>query len=55
MRAGEEFRFLVVAVIDQRFMQTAKALCRIALDVLDLERLDDIDHEVGSRHAGGLR
>ncbi|HET9585625.1 MAG TPA: hypothetical protein VFP38_16440 [Bradyrhizobium sp.] len=55
MRAGEEFRFLIAAIVDQRFMQPAKALCRIARQVRDIERLDNIDHEVGARHAGGLR
>jgi hypothetical protein len=54
MRAGEEFRFLIAAIVDQRFMQPAKALCRIAR-LRDIERLDNIDHEVGARRAGALR
>src|SRR4029079_4169134 len=28
MRAGEEFRFLIAAIVDQRFVQTTKALCQ---------------------------
>ena len=54
MRAGEKFRFLVAAVVDQRFMQPTKTLRGIARDVIDIERLDDIDHEVGVRRAFGL-
>ena len=48
MRAGEEFRLLVAAVIDQGFMQAAETLRGIARDIFDIERLDDIDHKVGA-------
>ena len=63
MGAGEEFRHRVLAVVDQRLMDAAIARCRIGRQVFDVERLDDVDHEIRSgpalarigrniRHAG---
>ena len=63
MGAGEEFRHRVLAVVDQRLVDGAIARCRIGRQVFDVERLDDVDHEVRSgpalarigrniRHAG---
>ncbi len=55
VRDGQEFRHGVPAVIDQRLMQAAEARCRIGIDILDLQRFDDVDHEVGGRAARDLR
>ena len=51
--AGDELGILIAAVIDDRFVQAAKARAGIGADVLDSERLDDIDHEVGAGAIGG--
>ena len=48
VHAGEEFRLLVAAVVDQRFVQCAEARRRIAGQIFDVESLDDIDHEIGA-------
>jgi len=47
VHAGEELGFAVAAVVDQRFVQAPEARARIRRDVLEVERLDDVDHEVG--------
>ncbi len=46
MHAGQKFRLLVLAVVDQRLVQRAETRCRIAGQVFDVERLDDVDHEI---------
>ena len=51
MHAGEEFGAFVLAVIDQRLVQGAEARSRIAGQIFDVERLDDVDHEVGAGFA----
>src|SRR5215467_12672844 len=51
MHAGQELRFLVAAIVDDRLLQAAKARSRIGGDVLDAGCLDDIDHKVRSRPA----
>ena len=51
VRAGEEFRHRVLAVIDQRLVETAVARGRIGRQIFDVERLDDVDHEVGAGRA----
>ena len=55
VHAGEEFRHRVLAVIDQQLVQSAVARGRIGRDIFDVERLDDVDHEVGAGHAVFLR
>ena len=51
VRAGEEFRHRVLAVIDQRFVDAAVARGRIGGQIFDIERLDDVDHEIGAGRA----
>jgi len=46
VHAGQEFGFLVAAVIDQRLVQAAEARRRVRRQIFEIERLDDIDHEV---------
>jgi hypothetical protein len=41
-----EFGLLVAAVIDQRLVKAAEARCRIRKQIIDVEGLDDIDHEI---------
>ena len=50
VHAGEEFRHLVVAVVDQQLVQRAETRGAVRRAVLDVERLDDVDHEVGAGH-----
>ncbi len=45
--AGDELGLLIAAVVDDRFVETAKARAGIGADVLEPERLDDVHHEVG--------
>ena len=63
MGAGEEFRRRVLAVVDQQLVDGAIARCRVGRQVFDVERLDNVDHEIRSglalarigrdiRHAG---
>ncbi len=47
VHAGDDFR-LVVAVIDDRFVQTAIARSAVDEHVLDAERVDDVGHEVAA-------
>ena len=49
VQAGEELRLLVATVVDQRLVQAAKARARIGRHVVEVERLDDVDHEIGAR------
>ena len=51
VRAGEELRHLVAAVVDQRLVDAAVARRAVGRQILDVERLDDIDHEVGAGDA----
>src|SRR5262245_53464055 len=37
MRASQKLRFLVAAIIDEGFVQSAKTLCGIARDILDTQ------------------
>ena len=55
MRAGEELRHLVVAVVDQRLVDAAEARSAVRRQIFDVERLDDIDHEVGAGDAADAR
>ena len=50
-----EFRILVAAVIDDRFLQRHVCVCRNAEHVFKSEALDDIDHEVGPGPIDRLR
>src|SRR6516164_2387440 len=49
VRAGEEFRHRVLAVIDQGFVDPAVTRGRVGWQIFDLDRLDDVDHEIGAR------
>ena len=51
MRAGEELRHLVAAVVDQRLVDAAEARSAVRRQIFDVERLDDIDHEIGAGDA----
>jgi hypothetical protein len=51
VRAGEKFRHLVAAVIDQRLVDGAEAGSRVRRQIFDIEGLDDVDHEVGAGNA----
>ena len=46
--AGDEFGTFVPAIVDHRFVQAAEARSGIRADVLDAQRLDDVDHEIGA-------
>ena len=49
VRAGEEFRHRILAVIDQGFVDPAVTRGRVGWQILDVERLDDVDHKIGAR------
>ena len=51
--AGDEFGAFVPAVVDDGFVQAAEARSGIGADVLDAQRLDDVDHEIGAGAAFG--
>ena len=51
VRAGEELRHLVAAVVDQRLVDAAVARGAVGRQIFDVERLDDVDHEVGAGDA----
>ena len=53
MQAGEPLRLGGVAVIDEALLQGAEGRARAGGDVVDAERLDAIDHEVGTGLLGG--
>ena len=55
VHAGEEFRHRVLAVIDQRLVDAAIARGRIGRQVFDVERLDHVDHEIGTGRAVVVR
>ena len=46
--AGEELGTPVAAVVDERFVQPAEARARVRADVVEPERLEHVDHEVGA-------
>ena len=48
VHAGEELGLRVLPVVDERLVDAAEARARIGRDVLEVERLDDVDHEVGA-------
>ena len=52
VQAGQPFRLLVGAVIDEAFLQGPEGRAGAGRHVIDVQRLADIDHEVG---AGLLR
>ncbi len=58
MAAGDELRHRVAAVVDDRLVNAAEARAGIRRDVLEVQRLEDVDHEVaagpGGRFAGDL-
>ncbi len=51
--AGEQFRTLVPAIVDDRLVQGAKARTGIGGDVFEPEGLDDVHHEIRARAIGG--
>ena len=55
VHASDVFRHLVAAVVDQRLMQRAETRGAIRRHVFDVERLDDIDHEIGTGLARDTR
>ena len=55
VRAGEKFRHLVAAVVDQRLVDGAEARSRVRRQIFDIEGLDDVDHEVGAGNAADPR
>ena len=55
VRAREPLGRRVAAVIDERLVQAAEARRGIRDDVLELERLQHVDHEIGARVLDGQR
>ncbi len=55
VHAGEELGHPVAAVVDQRLVDGAVAGGAVGRQVLDVERLDDVDHEVGPGDAFDAR
>src|SRR6516225_4251199 len=51
--ASDELGILVAAVVDHGFMEAAEGGARISAGVLDPERLNDIDHEIGTGAISG--
>jgi hypothetical protein len=48
VHAREQLRLLVAAVVDERFVDAAEARPGVGRHVLQVERLDDVDHEIGT-------
>ena len=48
VHAGDELRLGIPAVVDQRLMQAAEARSGVGIDIVDIERLDHVHHEVGA-------
>ena len=46
--ASDEFGLLVATIVDDRFVQRAETGPRIGAHVFDVERPEDVDHEVGA-------
>ena len=53
MGAGEELGGLVLAVIDDRFLDGAEARPGIGGEIVEAQALEAIDHEVGAGELGG--
>ena len=53
--AGDELRRRVAAVVDERLVDAAEARAGVGRDVLEVERLEDVDHEVAARPIGRQR
>ena len=51
--AGDELRRRVAAVVDDRLVDAAEARSRVGRDIFEVERLDDVDHEVAAWSVGG--
>jgi hypothetical protein len=49
VHARQQLGPFVAAVVQQRFVQAAEARARVHRYVIDVETLDDVDHDVGSR------
>ncbi len=52
VRAGENFRLDVAAVVDDGLVQAAEARGAVHREIVDIQRLEHVDHEVAA--AGGL-
>jgi hypothetical protein len=48
MRTGDDLGLGVAAVVDQRLMQAAEARGAVHREVVDVERLEHVDHEVAA-------
>ncbi|GCC49418.1 hypothetical protein chiPu_0033577, partial [Chiloscyllium punctatum] len=48
MRAGDDLGLLVAAMIDDRLVQAAEARRAVHREILDVERLEHVDHEVAA-------
>ena len=48
VHAGDDFRLVVAAVIDDGFMQAAVARRAVDRQIFDVERLEHVDHEVAA-------
>jgi hypothetical protein len=53
VQAREELGLLVVPVVDDGFVDAAEARAGVRRDVVDVERLQDVHHEVAARPIGG--
>ncbi len=58
--AGDELGILVAGVVDHRFVQPSETRTRHRANVLEVERLEDVHHEVGTgavdgKHFAGCR
>ena len=48
VQAGQPFRVAVAAMVDERLVQAAETGPRVGGDVVDIEGLDHVDHEIGT-------
>jgi hypothetical protein len=55
VRASQELGHLVAAVVDQRLVDASVAGGAICGEILDIERLDNVDHEVGTSDTSNSR
>ncbi len=53
--AGQELRHLIAAVVDDRLVNAAEARAWVRGDVLDVQRLEYVHHEVAPRTISGER
>ena len=53
--AGKELGRLVVAVVEDRLVDAAEARAGVRRNVFEVERLEDVQHEVAARPAGRTR